>query len=138
MYVANVMLLVLNLPLIPVWVQILKVPYTILYPLILLFCLIGSYSLNNSIGDVIIMCIFGAAGFLMKKFRFEPAPLVLALVLGPMLEDNLRQALLISGGSFATFFTRPLSAAFLIVALVTVLLPLLKLRPSAKFAQEAD
>jgi putative tricarboxylic transport membrane protein len=132
MYVANGMLLVLNLPLIPFWVQMLKIPYSILYPLILLFCLIGAYSLNNNTGDVMVMCAFGALGFLMKKFGFEPAPLVLALVLGPMLEDNLRQALLISGGSFTTFVTRPLSAAFLIAALATVLLPLLKLRPSAQ------
>lgn len=130
MYVGNVMLLILNLPLISVWVQVLKVPYGILYPLILLFCLIGSYSLNNHIGDVIIMWIFGLLGFLMKKLRFEAAPLVLALVLGPMLEDNLRQALIISGGSFAVFFTRPLSAAFLLVSLVTLLFPLWKLRPA--------
>ena len=136
MYVANVMLLVLNLPLIPLWVQILKIPYFILYPMILLFCLIGSYSLNNNVGDVIIMCIFGLLGFLMKKFRYEPAPLVLALVLGPMMEDNLRQALLISGGSIATFFTRPLSAVFLIVGLGSLLLPLLKLRPAARFRAE--
>jgi putative tricarboxylic transport membrane protein len=126
MYLGNVMLLVLNLPLIPMWVQILKVPYTILYPLILLFTLIGSYSLNNNVGDVIIMCIFGVVGFLMNKFRFEPAPLVLALVLGPMLEDNLRRSLLISGGSFAPFFTRPISAAFLIVSLAILISPLLK------------
>ena len=138
MYVANVMLLILNLPLIPLWVQILKIPYTILYPLILLFCLIGSYSLNNNVGDVIIMCVFGAIGFLMKKFRYEPAPLVLALVLGPMMEDNLRQALLISGGSFTMFLTRPLSSVFLIVSVAALLLPLLKIRPTAKFRQPEE
>jgi putative tricarboxylic transport membrane protein len=132
MYIGNAMLLVLNLPLIPLWVQILRIPYMILYPLILLFCLIGAYSLNNNVGDVIIMSIFGVVGFLMKKFQFEPAPLVLALVLGPMLEDNLRQSLLISGGSFATFFTRPLSAFFLIVSLAILLVPLFKLRSSAR------
>src|SRR3970040_2508331 len=115
MYGGNVMLLILNLPLIPLWVQVLKIPYGILYPVILLFCLIVSYSLNNNIGDVIIMWFFGVFGFLLKKFQFEPAPLVLALVLGPMLEDNLRRSLLISGGSFAPFFTRPIAAAFLIV-----------------------
>jgi len=130
MYIGNAMLLVLNLPLIPLWVQILRVPYMILYPLILLFCLIGAYSLNNNVGDVIIMGIFGVVGFLMKKFQFEPAPLVLALVLGPMLEDNLRQSLLISGGSFAPFFTRPLSAFFLIISLAILLVPLFKLRSS--------
>jgi putative tricarboxylic transport membrane protein len=132
MYIGNAMLLVLNLPLIPLWVQILRVPYVILYPLILLFCLIGAYSLNNNVGDVMIMGIFGVVGFLMKKFRFEPAPLVLALVLGPMLEDNLRQSLLISGGSFAPFFTRPLSAFFLIVSLAILLVPLFKLWSSTR------
>jgi len=130
MYVGNVILLILNLPLISLWVQVLKVPYGILYPLILLFCLIGSYSLNNQIGDVIIMWIFGLLGLVMKKLRFEAAPLVLALVLGPMLEDNLRQALIISGGRFEVFFTRPLSAAFLVVSLVTLLFPLWKRRPA--------
>ena len=130
MYVGNVMLLVLNLPLIPLWVQVLRVPYGILYPIILLFCLIGSYSLNNAVGDVIIMSVFGVLGLLMKKFQFEAAPLVLALVLGPMIEDNLRQALIISGGSFAVFFTRPISGAFLAVSLLAVLFPLLRLRPA--------
>jgi len=129
MYVGNVMLLILNLPLIPLWVQVLKVPYGILYPIILLFCLIGSYSLNNNVGDVIIMWIFGVVGFLMKKFQLEPAPLVLALVLGPMLEDNLRQSLIISGGSFFIFFNRPLAVTFLLVSLCAVLFPLFRLRP---------
>lgn len=133
MYVGNAMLLVLNLPLMPMWVQILKVPYGILYPLILLFTLIGSYSLNNNVGDVIIMCVFGVVGFLMNKFQFEAAPLVLALVLGPMLEDNLRRSLLISGGIFAPFFSRPISAAFLIVSLAILISPLLKLEKSRSF-----
>ena len=132
MYIGNAMLLVLNLPLIPLWVQILRVPYIILYPLILLFCLIGAYSLNNNVGDVIIMGIFGVVGFLMKKFQFEPAPLVLALVLGPMLEDNLRQSLLISGGSFTPFFTRPLSAFFFIVSLAILLVPVFKFWSSTR------
>lgn len=128
MYIGNVMLLILNLPLIPVWVQVLKVPYGVLYPVILLFCLIGSYSLNNSVGDVTIMWIFGLLGFLMKKLRFDPAPLVLGLVLGPMLEDNLRRSLIISGGSFVVFFAKPLSAVFLIVSIFSFLFPLLKRR----------
>ena len=84
------------------------------------------------------MWFFGVFGFLMKKFQYEAAPLVLALVLGPMLEDNLRQALLISGGSFAMFFTRPLSAAFLVVSVATLLLPLLKMRPTARFRQQEE
>jgi putative tricarboxylic transport membrane protein len=136
MYVGNVMLLILNLPLIPLWVQVLKIPYGILYPLILLFCLIGSYSLNNNIGDVIIMWFFGVFGYLMKKFEFEPAPLVLALVLGPLLEDNLRQSLIISGGNFSIFISRPLSVAFLVVSFSALLFPLVKLRPRQRETTE--
>jgi putative tricarboxylic transport membrane protein len=136
MYVGNVMLLVLNLPLISIWVRVLKIPYVILYPLILLFCLIGAYSLNNSTGDVVIMCIFGVIGYLMKKFQYDAAPLVLALVLGPMLEDNLRQTLIISRGSLLVFFSRPLSMIFLGVSMLVLLFPLFRLRPAAKYRQE--
>jgi putative tricarboxylic transport membrane protein len=126
MYVGNVMLLVLNLPLIPMWVQVLKVPDRYLYPLILLFCLIGAYSMNNSTFDVFIMIIFGVVGYLFRKFEYEGAPLVLAFVLGPILDINLRQALLISDGSFVAFFSRPISAVTLGLAtllLVTSALP---------------
>ena len=98
MYVGNGLLLVLNLPLIGVWVKILKVPYQILFPLILLFCLIGSYTINDRITDMVVMVIFGLVGYLMKKLNFPGAPLILALVLGPMLEDNLRRSLMISYG----------------------------------------
>ncbi len=104
------MLLVLNLPLIGLWVKILKVPYPILFPSILLFCLIGAYSLNNSMAEVLIMILFGALGYLFKKFEYESAPLILALVLGPMMEKALRRSLLLSAGSPAIFFTRPISA----------------------------
>jgi putative tricarboxylic transport membrane protein len=109
MYVGNVMLLALNLPLIGMWVKVLKVPYTILFPLILLFCLIGVYSLNNSVFEIYLMILFGIIGYLMQKLGFEPAPLVLAYVLSPMLETAVRQSLSISGGSFIIFFTRPIS-----------------------------
>ena len=109
MYVGNIMLLALNLPLIGMWVKVLKVPYTILFPLILLFCLIGVYSINNSVTDIYLMILFGIVGYLMQKFGFEPAPLVLAYVLSPMLETAVRQSLSISGGSFIIFFTRPIS-----------------------------
>ncbi|MBI4634655.1 MAG: tripartite tricarboxylate transporter permease [Deltaproteobacteria bacterium] len=136
MYVGNVMLLVLNLPLISLWVRVLKVPYVILYPLILLFCLIGAYSLNNSVGDVVIMCIFGVVGYLMKKFEYDAAPLVLALVLGPMLEENLRQTLIISRGNLLVFFSRPLSMIFISVSILVLLFPLFRLRPAAKYRQE--
>ena len=118
MYVGNVMLLVLNLPLIPMWVQVLKIPDKYLYPLILLFCLIGAYSMNNSIFDVFIMITFGVVGYLFRKFEYEGAPLVLAFVLGPLLDLNLRQALLISEGSFLDFFTRPISAVTLGLAVL--------------------
>ena len=109
MYVGNIMLLALNLPLIGMWVKILKIPYSILFPLILLFCLIGVYSVNNASVDIYLMVIFGIFGYIMQKFGFEPAPLVLAYVLSPMLETALRQSLSISGGDFMIFFSRPIS-----------------------------
>jgi putative tricarboxylic transport membrane protein len=117
MYVGNIMLLVLNLPLIGIWVQILKIPYRILFPLIILFCVIGAYSINRSIVDVGIMAFFGIVGYLMKKFQYEGAPLILAFVLGPMIEKNLRQSLIISDGSFLIFVTRPLSVISLLISL---------------------
>jgi putative tricarboxylic transport membrane protein len=123
MYIGNFMLLILNLPLIGIWVQILKVPYKILFPLILLFCLIGVYSVNNSVFDIYIMLIFGIMGYLMKKFEYEGAPLILAFVLGPMMENNLRKSLIMSQGDFSIFFTRPLAAASLIIALILLISP---------------
>ena len=115
MYVGNIMLLALNLPLIGMWVKVLKVPYAILFPLILLFCLIGVYSVNNSVMDIYLMILFGIVGYLMHKFGFEPAPLVLAYVLSPMLETAFRQSLNISGGSFAIFFSRPISLVCFVI-----------------------
>ncbi len=120
MYVGNVMLLVLNLPLIPLWVQVLKVPDRYLYPLILLFCLIGAYSMRNSTFDIYIMIIFGVLGYLFRKFAYEGAPLVLSFVLGPLLDLNLRQALLTSGGRFSDFFVRPISAVTLGLAIMVL------------------
>jgi putative tricarboxylic transport membrane protein len=121
MYVGNAMLVLLNLPLVGVWVQLLRIPYRILMPLILLFCLIGAYSLNNSTFEVSLMVFFGGMGYLMRKFGFEAAPLVLAFIMGPLLEQNLRQSLLISGGSFAIFVTRPIACTTLVIALVLLL-----------------
>jgi len=120
MYLGNVMLLVLNLPLIGIWVKILKVPYTILFPLILFFCLIGVYTVNNSVFDIYLMIIFGFVGYLMKKFDFEPAPLAMAYVLSPILESSFRQSLSLSGGSFSVFFSRPISVVCmgLVIALL--------------------
>ncbi len=125
MYVGNGMLLLLNLPLIGLWVQVLKVPYRILFPLIILFCLIGAYSINYSITDVLIMIVFGVVGYLMKKFDYEGAPLVLAYVLGPMLEMSLRQSLTMSNGSFLIFISRPISAVGILASILLVISPLL-------------
>jgi putative tricarboxylic transport membrane protein len=122
MYLGNVMLLVLNLPLIGIWVKLLKVPYNILFPLILLFCFLGVYSLNNNIYEILIMIIFGVFGYLIRKFGFEGAPFLLAMVLGPMMEIAFRQSL-IYGDPFV-FFKRPISATLLIIALILLITPL--------------
>lgn len=126
MYIGNVMLLVLNLPLIPLWVKVLRIPDRLLFPMILLFCIIGSYSLKNSVFSVVVMIIFGIVGYLFKKFKYEAAPLLLGFVLGPLLEMNLRQSLLLSKGDPLIFFTRPISAVVGIAVLIFLFLPLLK------------
>jgi putative tricarboxylic transport membrane protein len=123
MYIGNVMLLALNLPLIGLWVKILKIPYGILFPLILLFCVLGAYSLNSTVHEVILMVIFGVIGYLMKKFDYEAAPLIMAMVLTPLMENSLRQSLLLSHGSFSIFFTRPISCVMMILALSLLILP---------------
>jgi putative tricarboxylic transport membrane protein len=131
LYLGNALLLVLNLPLIGMWVKVLEVPYKLLFPLILLFCLIGAYSMHNVIFDLYVMIFFGAAGWIMKKFGYEAAPLILAYVLGPMLEQALRQSLLISQGSFLIFITRPISGislGFAFLLLLSNLLPYFKKR----------
>lgn len=124
LYVGNVMLLILNLPLIGLWVKILKVPYHFLFSLILLFCIIGSYVTGNNPYDVLIMVVFGVIGYAMKKFDYEASPLVLALVLGPMLENAFRRSLVISDGDFGIFFKRPIAASFLIIGLLILFSPL--------------
>ena len=123
MYLGNMMLLVLNLPLIGLWVKVLRVPYPILFPLILLFCLIGVYSLNYSLVEIALMIGFGIFGYLAKKFQFELAPLVLAIVIGPMMENNLRLALVISQGSPLIFITHPISAVFISITLILLISP---------------
>jgi len=128
MYIGNAMLLVLNLPLIPLWVKVLKVPYYLLYPLILLFCLIGAYSLDNTVADIVIMLIFGILGFLMKKLRYDGAPMILALVLGQKLETSLRRSLIMSQGDFSIFVTRPISLGFLITAVLLLIVPVVTQR----------
>ena len=121
MYIGNIMLLVLNLPLIGLWVKVLKIPYAILFPLIFLFCLIGVYTLSNTVADIFIMLVFGIIGFLMRKTGFEGAPFLLALILGPIMENSFRQSLSISHGSLGIFFTRPISALLVIVGLASIL-----------------
>jgi putative tricarboxylic transport membrane protein len=131
LYLGNLLMLILNLPLIGIWVKVLQIPYKILFPLILLFCLIGAFTLNNLSFDLYVMFFFGTLGWIMKKFSYEPAPLILAYILGPMLENNLRQSLLISQGKFSIFFTRPISAVALgivFLLLLSNLLPFLKKR----------
>jgi len=126
MYMGNVILLILNLPLIPLWVQVLRIPDKILYPLIVLFCLLGAYSINNSVFDISVMILFGVVGYLLNKFDFEAAPLILGFVLGPMFEVNLRRSLLMSQGSFAIFVERPIALVALAVCVMLIFLPLVK------------
>jgi putative tricarboxylic transport membrane protein len=131
MYVGNGLLLILNLPLIGMWVQVLKIPYKVLLPIILLFCLIGAYGINSSAFDLYVMILFGAVGYLARKFGYEIAPLVLAYVLGPQLELTFRQSLLMSKGSFMIFITRPISGVvmgFAFFLLLSNFLPYFKKR----------
>jgi putative tricarboxylic transport membrane protein len=122
MWLGNLMLVVINLPLIQIWITLLKVPYRLLYLFILGFCCVGVYSLNNSSTDVFMLVVFGLAGYAFSKWKLEPAPLLLAFVLGPLIEENLRRALLISGGDPSVFVARPLSLALLLVAVLMVVL----------------
>ncbi|WP_050405680.1 tripartite tricarboxylate transporter permease [Bradyrhizobium embrapense] len=125
MYIGNLMLLVLNLPMIGMWVQLLRLPYNVLFPLIILFTIIGVYCSSNNVFDVHVMIAFGVIGYFMRKLGYEPAPLVLAFVLGPMLENNLRKSLILSQGDLMTFVERPISAICLAFALALLVGPLL-------------
>ncbi len=138
MYIGNAMLLVLNLPLIPMWVKFMKVPYPILFPFIFLFCLIGVYTVNNSVFDIYLMILFGVFGYLAKKFDYEAAPFILAVVLGPMMEKALRQSLIMSTGDFSIFITRPISAVLLGVAFILLILPVFKGSKRDKIANLED
>jgi putative tricarboxylic transport membrane protein len=125
MWLGNVMLLIINLPLIGLWVRLLKVPYRLLFPAILLFCCIGIYSVNNNPLDVYMTAAFGLLGYALIKFDFEPAPLLLGFVLGRLLEEKLRQSLAISRGSFRTFIDHPAAAVLLVLTLVLIVIVLL-------------
>jgi putative tricarboxylic transport membrane protein len=122
MWVGNLMLVILNLPLIGMWVKLLAVPYRLLYPAILLFCCIGVYSVNNSSFDIYLMCIFAVLGVVCTKLECEPAPLILGFILGPMMEENLRRAMLLSRGDPMVFLTKPISAVLLGVAALMLLI----------------
>jgi putative tricarboxylic transport membrane protein len=113
MYVGNLMLLALNLPLVGLFVRVLQIPYAYLYPLIIMFCIIGVYEVSHSIVDVWIMLIMGVVGYLLRKFDFDPAPLVLGLVIAPTFELSLRQSLVMSNGDWTIFFNRPIAAVLL-------------------------
>ena len=113
MWIGNVMLVILNLPLIGIWVKLLSTPYRLLYPAILLACAVGVYSVRNSVFDIGMMTLFGLIGYLLIRLQADPAPLLLGLVLGPLMEQNLRRAMLISDGDWTVFFTKPISAALL-------------------------
>ncbi len=139
MLIGNIMLVVINLPLIRIWIQLLKVPYHLFYPMILCFMCIGTYSLNNSVFEVGLLVLFGFIGYMFVKWRCEPAPLLLAFVLGPLIEENLRRAMQISYGDPKIFFTRPISVTLLVMAaclLILVLLPAFKRTREVAFQEE--
>jgi len=124
MYVGNVVLLILNLPLVGLFVNVLRVPYPLLYPAILVFCVLGVYAVNGSAVDIGIMTVMGALGYLLRKFDFETAPVVLGLILAPMMEMSFRQSLAMSSGSYAIFVNRPIASVMLLSGLVLLLLSL--------------
>ena len=139
MWVGNAMLVILNLPLIGIWIKLLTVPYRFLFPAIVVFCGIGCYTLNNSSFDVYMTAVFTLVGYVFYKLGCEPAPLLLGFILGPMMEENLRRALLLSRGDWTTFATRPLSASLLAAAvlmIVIVMLPSIKNKREVAFKEE--
>jgi hypothetical protein len=139
MWVGNLMLIILNLPLIGMWIKLLTVPYRFLFPAIILFCAVGVYSTNNNSFDIWMVAVFGFIGYLFVKLGCEPQPLLLGFILGPMMEENLRRALLLSRGDWSVFVTRPLSGSLLFVALillVIVLLPAVKSKREEAFVEE--
>jgi putative tricarboxylic transport membrane protein len=133
MWVGNLMLLVINLPMVGMWVRLLKVPYRLLFPAILMFCCIGIYSINSLPTDVMFIALFGLVGYVLIKFGFEPAPLLLGFVLGKLMEENLRRALILSRGSLGTFVDHPVSAGLLAIAAILLVIALL---PSIRKGRE--
>src|SRR5437870_6607489 len=138
MWIGNLMLIVINLPLVGIWVSLLRVPYRLLYPSIIVFCCIGIYSINNSPTDVSISAILGVVGYWLIKHDFEAAPMLLGFVLGPLMEENLRRAMLIARGDATVFFTRPISGGLLAVAillLILAVLPMIRKRREEVFVE---
>ena len=139
MWIGNAMLIILNLPLIGIWIKLLTVPYKWLFPAIVLFCAVGVYSTNNNVFDIWMVALFGLIGYIFIKLGCEPAPLLLGLILGPMMEEYLRRALLISRGDWSVFVTRPLSASLLAIAallLIVVLMPSIKKKREEAFVED--
>jgi putative tricarboxylic transport membrane protein len=140
MWVGNLMLVVINLPLVGLWVRLLRVPYRMLYPAILIFCAIGVYSINNAPADAVMVAAFGLVGYWLVKHDFEPAPMLLGFVLGPLMEENLRRAMLIARGDPTTFLVRPISGVLLALAallLVLALLPMIRKKRDEVFVEES-
>jgi putative tricarboxylic transport membrane protein len=138
MWLGNLMLVVINLPMVGLWVRLLRVPYRLLYPMILVFCCIGVYSLNNTPFDVIMTAVFGLVGYWLIKHDFEPAPMVLAFVLGPLMEENLRRAMLLARGDATVFLTRPISAVLMAVSaglLILAVLPMISKKRDVVFTE---
>jgi len=138
MWLGNLMLVFINLPLVGVWVTLLRVPYRLLYPSIIVFCCIGVYSINNSPFDVTIAATFGVIGYWLLKHDFEPAPMLLGFVLGPLMEENLRRAMLIARGDWTVFFTRPISGVLLGIAiflLIVAAMPKIRKRRDEVFVE---
>src|SRR6186713_2721996 len=138
MWIGNLMLIIINLPLVGIWVRLLRVPYRLMFPSIVIFCAIGIYSVNNAPVDVILAGVFGLVGYWLIKHDFEPAPMLLGMVLGPLMEENLRRALLISRGDWTVFLTRPLSAVLMAIAaslLVLAVLPSLRKKRDEVFVE---
>jgi len=138
MWVGNLMLVLLNLPLIGLWIRMLTIPYHLLFPAIIAFCCIGAFSVNNNVFDVFMMALFGVVGYALIKLDFEPAPLLLGFVLGPMLEENLRRAMLLSRGEATVFVTQPLSLTLLVISavlLAVVVMPTVRSKREEAFSE---
>ena len=138
MWFGNLMLLIINLPLVGLWVRLLRVPYRLLYPMILMFCCIGVYSINNAPADVYMTAVFALVGYWLVKHDFEPAPMLLGFVLGPLMEENLRRAMLIARGDWTVFLTRPISGALIALStilLVIAVLPMIRKRRDEVFVE---